>query len=227
MPWLAAVGSALSSIGGAAGGAAASAGSALGSAAGAVGSGLGSAASGIGSGLGSLGSTIGAGASELAGSLGGLMGGGGEAGVLSGLGQAVPAGVEMVGPSSGLVSGTSAAEAGLMFPQVMSQGTSAIPQSFAMSAPQSSGGWSQMLGQILGGQGGGGGNPSTPGGPGQQFNIMDTLSPQNIMQGLMNPASGLTKGAPPPPQMSLPAPSVPQTQPDDRLAFLRAFNSTF
>jgi hypothetical protein len=82
---------------GALGGAAETAGSALGSAAGAVGSGLESAATsalgGAGqSALGGLGS-IGQGLQSL------FTSGGGEAGKLAALGQAVPEGVELVGPS--------------------------------------------------------------------------------------------------------------------------------
>jgi hypothetical protein len=83
---------------GALGGAAETAGSALGSAAGAVGSGLESAASsalgGAGqSALGGLGS-IGQGLQSL------FTSGGGEAGRLAALGQAVPEGVDLVGPSA-------------------------------------------------------------------------------------------------------------------------------
>jgi hypothetical protein len=82
---------------GALGGAAETAGSALGSAASAVGSGLesaaGSALGGAGqSALGGLGS-IGQGLQSL------FTSGGGEAGKLAALGQAVPEGVELVGPS--------------------------------------------------------------------------------------------------------------------------------
>jgi hypothetical protein len=82
---------------GALGGAAETAGSALGSAAGAVGSGLESAASSAlgGAGQSALGglSSVGQGLQSL------FTSGGGEAGKLAALGQAVPEGVELVGPS--------------------------------------------------------------------------------------------------------------------------------
>jgi hypothetical protein len=83
---------------GALGGAAETAGSALGSAAGAVGSGLESAASSAlgGAGQSALGglSSVGQGLQSL------FTSGGGEAGRLAALGQAVPEGVELVGPSA-------------------------------------------------------------------------------------------------------------------------------
>jgi hypothetical protein len=83
---------------GALGGAAESAGSALGSAASAVGSGLESAAS---SALGGAGSSALGGLSSIGQGLQSLFSsGGGEAGHLAALGQAVPAGVELAGPSS-------------------------------------------------------------------------------------------------------------------------------
>jgi len=93
---------------GALGGAVEGAGSALGSAAGAVGSGLESAATAAGPVLGKLAGTALGGAGKTA--LGGLENlgqgiqslfseGGGEAGRLAALGQAVPQGVDIVGPS--------------------------------------------------------------------------------------------------------------------------------
>jgi hypothetical protein len=82
---------------GALGGAAETAGSALGSAAGAVGSGLESAA---GSALGGAGQSALGGLSSVGQGLQSLFtSGGGEAGRLAALGQAVPEGVELVGPS--------------------------------------------------------------------------------------------------------------------------------
>jgi len=69
-------------------------------AAGAVGSGLGAVGGGLESALGSLGSTTGL--TNLAQGVGSLFGGGApsEAGYLTSLGQAVPQGVELAGPSS-------------------------------------------------------------------------------------------------------------------------------
>jgi hypothetical protein len=98
-----------------------SAGSAVGSAAGAVGSGLESAASSAlgGAGQSALGglSSIGQGIQSLFGS------GGGEAGHLASLGQAVPAGVELAGPSSTF--------AGPGFLSSVMQGFTQGPQSLA------------------------------------------------------------------------------------------------
>lgn len=138
MPWLLA----LASAAGSGIGAAASAGAgALGSAAGAAGSALGSAGSAIGSGLSSAGGAIGdalvgSGGEGLAGGLAGptapatqgLIGAGGaiapaqgaigqalgagEAGHVASLGQAVPQGVEMVGPNASI----GGAEQSMLFP---------------------------------------------------------------------------------------------------------------
>lgn len=257
MPWLAAVPAVAGGLASAAGTTAAAAAPALASAAGSLGSALGTVGSAIGSGLGSAGSALGSAGGAIGGALseipgalssfGGAVGdtlgsagsslldavpsfgGGGEAGVLEGLGQSVPQGVELVGPSTPLNGGlgTSMVEQATMFPQTMTPGTSSLAEGAAL--PSSFGGPSGvtqpantgMLDSLM--------QSMTGAGQGQQSKdqgIMDAFSPGQMMQGILDPVSGFLQDRPGP-QLQMPERRAPQTADfgmQDRLSSLvRAF----
>ena len=165
---------------------------ALGDAAGAIGSGLESAAGAVGSGLESAAGSALGGAGKTA--LGGLesvgqglqslfSGGGGEAGKLAALGQTVPQGVDLVGPSSTFT--------GPGFMGGLVQGfTGALPKVANPSAATSIGGGVGQLLQAIdqmnaGRQGGMSLQPIVSGMTGQQLR-----GPQVIPGGSAQPATG-------------------------------------
>jgi len=172
---------------GALGEAAGSAGSAIGSAAGTLGSALGSVGSGIGSALESVPGPIGGlakGVGNLAQGIGGLGGPASEADYLASLGQTVPQGVDIVGPSPTF--------AGPGFAGGFAQGFMGAPKAYASATPGTSIG--QGLGQLFASldqmRGGGG----VQGVPQPQMNLRNVVNLANrVLQG----PEAAPAGAPP------------------------------
>lgn len=209
-------------------GAAGTAAGALGSAAGSIGSGLGSAAGALGSALSSVPSTLGSAGSAIGGALSEIpsfgaqvgstlegagnavvnalpsFGGGGEAGILEGLGQTVPQGVELVGPDAAINAGLgpgNLSEQALMLPRTMPQSMGGIAQGAPLPASfggptgttqvADTGALRQAMGMLNQGSGGARERDNA---------LADAFSPMSMLEGILDPFSSYFQ-QPPTPQM--------------------------
>lgn len=214
MPWLAAL---LGSSGGAAG--AAGAAEAAGAGAGAAG------AAGAGSALGSLGGAASA-AAPAAASSGWLSSLGSSLGdaLVGSSPQYVSEAAGSVGPPTaggmGLIGSGGSVGTGGLLPQI-AQGYGATQQQGGLSINDV---MRLMQGNGMGGDPSMGSYAQSS----QQSGVGQSIGGiLNGVDSMLGQLEGRGPAAPAPPQLTLPQPNVPQARPDDRLSFLRAFNSTF